>query len=227
MYTLYIANKIYSSWSLRPWVLMRTLSIAFEEKIFPFATGSNRDAYRVFSPSGRVPCLHHGEMVIWDSMAIAEYLAEQHPGIWPDDRVARTWARSATAEMHSGFAALRQQCPMHCGFRIALNPVTPALQQDIERVDALWREGLQRFGGPFLAGAAFTAVDAFFAPVVFRVQSYGLPLSETALAYAQRILALKAMREWETAALLEPWREPDHEQQALDAGSVLADLRTQ
>ena len=174
MYTLYIANKNYSSWSLRPWVLMRALAIAFAENITPFNGSAQGEAFRTFSPSGKVPCLQDGAQIIWDSQAITEYLAERHQGVWPEDPNARAWARCAVAEMHSGFTALREQCSMNCGLRIRLNEIAPALQSDVERIDALWREGLQRFGGPFLAGAQFTAADAFYAPVAFRVQTYGL-----------------------------------------------------
>lgn len=225
MYTLYIANKNYSSWSLRPWVLMRELAIPFEERLVPFESGSNWEAFRKFSPSGKVPCLHDNGVVVWDSFAVAEYLAERHAGVWPVDSAARAWARSAAAEMHSGFAVLRQQCPMHCGFRIELKAPSPALRSDFDRLSELWEEGLRRFGGPFLAGRAFSAVDAFYAPVAFRVQTYGVALSDNATAYARRLLAFDSMRAWETAALAEPWREPGHEQDALAAGELLEDRR--
>ena len=227
MYTLYIANKNYSSWSLRPWVLMRELSIPFEENLVPFETNANADgqAFSVFSPTAKVPCLHDDAIVVWDSLAITEYLAERHIGVWPEDPFARAWARSASAEMHSGFSALREQCSMHVGFRIRLSQVSPLLQQDIDRIDALWCEGLRRFGGPFLAGSTFTAVDAFFAPVAFRVQTYSLALSEQASAYASRLLDLESMRSWEAAALKEPWRERAHEESALNSGVLLADHR--
>ncbi len=225
MYTLYIANKNYSSWSLRPWVLMRELSIPFEEKLFPFEGNARGEAFHAFSPTGKVPCLHDGDLVVWDSLAIVEYLAERENGVWPEASIARAWARSASAEMHSGFAALRDQCSMHCGFRIRLHDMSPELQQDIDRIDVIWREGLQRFGGPFLAGDKFTAVDAFYALVAFRVQTYGLALSEEAVNYAKRLLALDSMRNWEVAALQEPWREAAHEESALRAGVLLADHR--
>jgi glutathione S-transferase len=172
-----------------------------------------------------VPCLHHDELVVWDSLAIAEYLAEHHNGIWPEDPKARAFARAAAAEMHSGFSALRQDCAMNCGLRIQLSHISPDLQRDIDRIDELWREGLHRFGGPFLCGAKFTAVDAFFAPVAFRVNTYSIPLSEPALGYANRLLALDSMRDWEAAALQEPWRELAHEQESLHAGPLLADYR--
>jgi glutathione S-transferase len=127
--------------------------------------------------------------------------------------------------MHGGFSALRNICSMSCGIRVRLHEVSPALAQDVARIDELWSEGLARFGGPFLAGAAFTAADAFFAPVAFRVQSYGLVLSDPAAAYARRLLALPAMREWYDAALRETRREPGHEAEVLAAGTVIEDLR--
>ncbi|MBZ6076342.1 glutathione S-transferase family protein [Microvirga puerhi] len=225
MYELFIGNKNYSSWSLRPWVLMRECGIPFEERIMPFPEGGSYDTFRNFSPTGKVPCLKDGETVVWDSLGIAEYLAERHRRVWPEDAQARAWARCAAAEMHSGFTALRSACPMSCGIRVRPNPMTDALKQDIARISELWNEGLSRFGGPFLAGANFTAVDAFFAPVAFRVQSYGLQLGGQAMAYVARLLALPAMRSWYEAGLAETWREPDHEREAAEAGTLLQDLR--
>ena len=228
MYTLYIANKNYSSWSLRPWVLLTQLGIPFEEKLAPFrgGTSSSWDAFRDFSPTGKVPCLHDGDTVVWDSMSIAEYLAERHAGVWPADARARAWARSAAAEMHAGFQELRSQCPMNCGIRLELHAISPALSRDLARVQELWREGLDRFGGPYLAGDAFTAADAFYAPVAFRMQSYSLPIDGTSQAYVQRILALPSMRRWYESALQETWRDPDHEEETLRQGNLLQDLRT-
>jgi glutathione S-transferase len=226
MTTLYIANKNYSSWSLRPWVLMRELNIPFEEQTRPLAEGSCWDTYRSFSPNGCVPCLHDGDRVVWESLAIVEYLAEQHGGIWPEDIEARTWARCAAAEMHAGFSSLRNDCPMSCGVRVQLNSISPALQHDLNRIDELWTEGLQRFGGPFLAGEAFCAVDAFFAPVAFRIQTFGLHLGDMANGYAQRLLDLETMRDWYAAALRETWRELNHDREILEAGVVTEDFRT-
>ena len=226
MYELYIGNRNYSSWSLRPWALMRALSIPFVEHVMPFDPGTSWSKFRAFSPSGKVPCLVDGTSVVWDSMAIAEYLAERHAGVWPRDPLARAWARSAAAEMHAGFAALRQRCSMNCGVRVRLAGIPPALQRDLDRVDELWSEGLRRFGGPFLAGPAFTAVDAFYAPVAFRVRTYGLQLSEGSAAYARRLLALPAMREWDAAALAEPWRDEEHEVEAMQDATLIEDLRT-
>jgi len=225
MTTLYIANKNYSSWSLRPWVLMRTLGIPFEEEIRPLVEGSCWNAYREFSPNGRVPCLHDGDTIIWESLAIVEYLAEHHPGVWPEDIKARAWARCAAAEMHAGFTTLRNDCPMSCGVRAKLASISSALQQDLDRIDELWNEGLDRFGGPFLAGNAFCAVDAFFAPVAFRIQTFDLQLGEAASAYTQRLLDLEPMRDWYDAALQETWRETAHDQEISSTGTVIADLR--
>lgn len=225
MYTLFIANKNYSSWSLRPWVLMQALAIPFEESLSPLNSATNREKYKSFSPSALVPCLHDGDIVVWESLAIVEYLAEQNSGVWPEDRVARAWARSASAEMHAGFNALRQDCSMNCGVRVKLNRISPALQQNIERLNELWSEGLTRFGGPFLAGDKFTAVDAFFAPVAFRIQTYALPVSGQSLSYVQNLLALEPMQKWEAAALQEVWRDEDHEQEIFSAGTLVRDLR--
>lgn len=226
MYQLYIANKNYSSWSLRPWVLMRERGIGFDERLVVFADPqSNWQAFRRFSPTGRVPCLIDGATTVWDSLAIAEYLAERHERVWPADPAARAWARCAAAEMHSGFGMLRDRCSMNCGIRVRLKDFPATLQRDVERVDELWNEGLTRFGGPFLAGSTFGAVDAFFAPVVFRAQSYGLPLTDGAPGYVQRMLALPSMRDWYAAALQEPWREVAHEEEARAFGEVIEDLR--
>jgi glutathione S-transferase len=226
MYQLFIGNKNYSSWSLRPWLLMRALEIPFEEHLVPFAEHSSWTKFRDFSPNGLVPCLHDGSTVVWDSLAIAEFLAERHPGVWPEDAAARAWARCASAEMHSGYSALRNQCPMSCGVRVTLNEIGTALERDIARIDELWRDGLDRFGGTYLAGTAFTAVDAFFAPIAFRAQTYGLPLGDTAQQYADRILEHPAMQDWYTAGLAEPWREADHERDVAACGAVTADHRT-
>jgi glutathione S-transferase len=225
MYTLYIGNKNYSSWSLRPWVLMRELNIPFEEKLVPFNTGSSFDKFRSFSPTGRVPCLVDSAQTVWDSLAIAEYLAERHDGVWPHGAQARAWARCATAEMHSGFAILREYCAMNCGIRVKLHAMPPSLVADIARLNELWLDGLARFGGPFLAGSRFTAVDAFFAPVAFRHLTYAFTLDADTAAYAQRLRDLPSMRAWYEAALKERWREPDHEEGAQGYGVWTADLR--
>jgi glutathione S-transferase len=224
MYTLYITNKNYSSWSLRPWVLMQAKEIAFTEELIPFPEHARWETFRSFAPNGKVPCLHHNDLIVWDSLAIAEYLAEQHSGIWPTDPTARAWARSVTAEMHSGFNAIRQQCGMNCGLRIQLHQITPELQKDLVRLNEIWAEGLDRFGGPFLTGSEFTAVDAFFCPIAFRAQTYNLHLHRP---YIQQLLSLKSMQAWEAAALQETWRDPEHERENLAAGVVLLDARNE
>ena len=224
MYELYIANKNYSSWSLRPWVLMREAGIEFEEHLLPFGAPAWED-FRKLSPSGKVPCLVDGATIVWDSLAIAEYLAERHPGVWPQDAEARAFARCAAAEMHSGFMELRNRCSMSCGVRLRLKEMPAALKRDIARLETLWSDGLARFGGPFLAASSFTAVDAFFAPVAYRVQSYGLELCPPAAAYVQRLLQLPAMRRWYAAALAENFRDAPHEAEILEMATVIEDLR--
>ena len=224
---LHIANKNYSSWSLRTWSLMKTLNLPFEESVHPFPMGGGPCGFETFSPSGKVPLLEDGEHTVWDTLAIAEYLAEQHPSVWPADTKARAWARSAAAEMHSGFGQLRKTCPMSCGVRVTLHqPLPSGLLIDLQRLQTLWTQGLHSFGGPFLAGNQFTAVDAFFCPVAFRVQTYGLPLSEACQAYVDNLLALPAMQAWYQAALKEPWIEPAHDADVLAFGALLQDHRT-
>ncbi len=225
MYQLFIADKNYSSWSLRPWLLLTELGIAFTEQHSRFDGPDNRQKFRSFAPNGKVPCLHHDGEVIWESLAIVEYLAERHAGVWPSDAKARAFARCAASEMHAGFTTLRSTCPMSVGIRVKLNQIGPALQADLDRLCELWQQGLNRFGGPFLAGNTFTAVDAFFAPVAFRVQSYGLPLAAPAQAYVELLLSLPGMLAWQQAALADPYREASHEAEPLRHGILTADLR--
>jgi glutathione S-transferase len=221
MYTLYIANKNYSSWSLRPWLLMRELGIGFEERLVPFSEGN----FRSFSPSGKVPCLVDGGRAVWDSLSICEYLGERHAGVWPADADARAWARSAAAEMHSGFLELRTRCNMNLGLRIQIQDIPEPLANDIARIEEIWQQGLGSFGGPFLAGPAFSAVDAFFAPVAWRFLTYGVALSDASIGYAERLRGLEPMRAWYAAALAEPWREARHEDASLATGRLIEDLR--
>ena len=225
MYELHIGNKNYSSWSLRPWLLLTALAIPFHERQHYFA--SDNSAFRAFSPTALVPALVDGDLTVWDSLAIAEYAAETYPRVWPEARAARAWARSAAAEMHSGFATLRAACSMSVGIRVKLHDTPPALLRDLARIDALWSDGLTRFGGPFLAGGAFTAADAFFAPVVFRIQTYGLgfDLGPAARAYVERMLALPAMQTWYEAGLAETARDEPHEAEIRQTGEVIADFR--
>ncbi len=226
MYQLYIANKNYSSWSLRPWVLMKTLGIEFEECLEGFESADNFDKFRKFSPSGTVPCLQDGQTTVWDSLAIVEYLAETHEGVWPRDRQARTFARCATAEMHSSFSSLRNICPMNCAITVEMNEISAGLQRDLDRIGELWVTGVESFGGPYLAGETFTAVDAFFCPVAFRVRSYQLPLPSVAQTYCERLLNLPAMQAWDKAGVNESWREEAHEEEAAAAGKIIRDRRS-
>lgn len=203
MYQLHIAEKHISSWSLRAWLLLRVLGIPFTETLHRYQTdlAAQRRAWASFSPTAKVPVLVDGDTVVWDSLAIAEYVAESCPEVWPQDKVARAWARSAAAEMHSGFGRLRSMC----SFRLdetAKPVVDTELQTELMRLDALWQQGLQRFGGPFLAGAAFSVVDAFYAPVAVRLQSYQLidDLHGAAADYACHLLALPAMQQWQAEA---------------------------
>jgi glutathione S-transferase len=225
VYELVIANKNYSSWSMRPWVLMRALQIAFTERLLPFHGNTGAGDFRNFSPSGRVPCLIDGALKVWDSLAIAEYLAERHADAWPRDPAVRAWARSASAEMHSGFHALRNECSMSVGLRVRLHRISDPLQADLSRLAELWKTGLDMHGGPWLAGNRFTIVDAFYAPVATRLQTYGLVLPPPAAHYAQRLLDFAAVKEWVNAGIAEPWRDAAHESEVLAHGEVIQDLR--
>jgi glutathione S-transferase len=204
---------------------MHELGIEFAEHLIPFGDAPRWDAFRKISPSGKVPCLVDGKSVVWDSLAIAEYLSERHGEVWPRDPGARAWARSAAAEMHSGFAELRNRCSMSCGVRARLKERPPALERDLERLQALFGDGLSRFGGTFLAGDRFSAVDAFFAPVAFRVQTYGLPLDAVAAAYLERLLSLPSMKAWYAAGIQEMFRDLPHEQEIAQMAAVTQDLR--
>lgn len=224
-YTLVTANRNYSSWSLRPWLLMKALGIGFTDRIEPFAAAENFEAFRACSPTGQVPVLFNGERTVWDSLGIALYLAERHPGVWPEDEAARAWAMCAVTEMHGGFGALRSERTMNVGVRVRANPPSPRLERDVARLTELWGEGLSRFGGPWLAGERFSAVDAFYAPVAFRVRTYGVDVGVAGAAWVETVLAHPAMREWEAQALAETWREVGHEAELAECGVVVADYR--
>lgn len=218
---LCIGNKNYSSWSMRPWVLMTQLGLAFEEVNWRFDSFEPGSAFKqaalALNPVGKVPVLvdtqvrdDSGEaLVVWDSLAMVEYLAERFPDapVWPRDPARRARARSLCAEMHSGFAALRQHCPMNIeadlpevGALIWRDQA--AVRADVARIDAAWCEALAASGGPMLMGE-FSAVDAFFGPVVMRLRTYHLPVSKTAEAYMQRVLALSSVQAWVQAARAE------------------------
>ncbi len=201
---LVIGNKNYSSWSLRPWLAMREAGIAFEELRIPMFEADSRAAMLRLSPTGKVPCLVDGSHAIWDSLAIIEYLAESHPGLWPTDRLARATARSVSAEMHSGFAQLRTHMGMNIRKRYPGRGRTPEVLAEIERVFALWTDCRARYGagGPFLFGS-FCAADAMYAPVVLRFETYAVDLPPVCRAYADAVLARPALREWIAAAAAE------------------------
>lgn len=199
---LVIANKNYSSWSLRPWLLLKHFGIPFEEIMIWLGQDDTAQQILRYSPSGRIPCLvePHGQ-AIWDSLAIAETLAErfpQHP-LWPRDAAARAHARSVSAEMHAGFGALRNQMPMKIRALLPGHGATPEVLAEIARIDALWNDCLKQYGGPFLFGE-FSIADAMFAPVVMRFNTYRPALSPAVAAYAAHLTALPALQEWIAAA---------------------------
>jgi glutathione S-transferase len=211
---LVIGSKNYSSWSLRPWLVLHAFGIAFDEILLPLDVPEFYARIRDYSPTGRVPVLQDGDVRVWDSLAIAEYANERwlDGRGWPADMAARALARSISAEMHSGFAALRNELPMNCRKRVKNHPASKDAQADIARVKAIWREARARFGkdGPFLFGA-FGIADAMYAPVVLRFESYDVALDPVERAYADAILALPALRDWLAATVNEPLA-PLHEQ---------------
>ena len=207
--TLVIGNKNYSSWSLRPWLLLREAGVGFDEVRLPLDTAEFRDGIGRWSPTRRVPVLRDGDLVVWDSLAICEYASERWlaGGGWPADPEARAVARSAAAEMHSGYAALRAQLPMNVRRQPDGRHWDEDAQRDIDRVQALWRELRTRFGGDgdFLCGD-FGIVDAMFAPVCVRFRGYGVRTDDTAGAFMDAIFGLPAMREWIASARAEAER---------------------
>jgi glutathione S-transferase len=225
-YTLITANRNYSSWSLRPWLLMKALGLSFEDRLEPFLKPNNYADFRAFSPTGQVPVLQHEGRTIYDSLGITLYLADRHPAVWPEDADARAWAQCAVVEMHSGFSALRNDCTMNVGVRVRPKPMSDALKANVARITELWAGGLSRFGGPYLAGPQFSAADAFFAPVAFRVRTYGLDVGASGQAWVDHILAHPAMQQWEAEALAESWREVSHEEELRACGDIIADYRT-
>ncbi|WP_108398587.1 glutathione S-transferase family protein [Devosia submarina] len=203
---LLIGNRNYSSWSLRPWLVLQHFEIPFEDEVLQLAGEGFRDVLAQRSPTGRVPVLIDGDLVVPETLAIIEYLADKFPdkAIWPDDIRDRALARAAATEMHAGFSGLRSHAPMnlrssHPG-KVALDTVA----RDLQRLEALWGGLLQKSGGPFLFGA-LTAADAMFAPVATRIRTYALPVSDTAAAYVEAIYAVPAFQSWLAMALKEPW----------------------
>jgi glutathione S-transferase len=204
--TLIIGNRNYSSWSLRPWLLLRHLALEFDEQQILLDQPDSEQRLRAANPAGRVPALRHGPLLVWDSLAICEYLCELAGRGLPADRAARALARSVSAEMHSGFQALRTQWPLNARATGRRTPGTPALEQDIARIDAIWCECRNRFGaqGPWLFGE-FSVADAMYAPVVLRFRTYGAEVSALAQQYALTVLADAPLQEWLAAAAAEPW----------------------
>jgi glutathione S-transferase len=219
---LYIGNKNYSSWSMRPWVLMRQTGIEFEEVPMRFdgfePESQFKRALAKVTPAGRVPVLVDGDLVVWDTLAIAEYLAETRPtlGLWPRSGHARARARSVCAEMHSGFGALREHYPMNIESRLPeigqrVLETRPEVRSDLDRIVQMWGELLRVHGGPMLFGD-FSIADAYFAPVCMRFRTYAPPLPEPVAAYVERVAALPAVKAWIDGALAErdfrPFEEP-------------------
>jgi glutathione S-transferase len=213
MLKLYVGNKNYSSWSMRPWVLLKQAGIPFDSVAVRFDAFTPESTFKQtvlkLNPAGRVPVLVDGDLVVWDTLAIAEYVAELHPDehLWPQERAARARARSVCAEMHSGFSALRGNCPMNIEASLPEAGALiwrdkPAVRDDVNRLVAMWTELLQQHGGPLLFGE-FTIADACFAPVCTRFRTYALPVSAAITAYVDRVSALPGVRAWIDAALAE------------------------
>lgn len=202
--TLVVGSKTFSSWSLRPWLLLKQANIPFKEVVIALNQVSTREQIRQYSPSGRVPVLLHGDVRIWDSLAICEYVNDLHPDkeLWPTRLADRALARSVSAEMHSGFAAMRQQLSMNVNKRFPTPALTDDTQNDLKRVFELWNECFARSGGPFLFGK-FSIADAMYAPVTTRMTTYSIPLAGTIEKYVQMMAALPAMQEWVKAAKTE------------------------
>lgn len=209
---LYIGNKNYSSWSFRPWLAMRAARIDFEEVLIPFDDDAGNPKFREFSPTGKVPVLVDGELTLWESLSILEYLAEKYAdsALWPKEPRARAVARSAAAEMHGAFSALRAECPMNMRRAPAAITVSDGVRRDVERIERLWASCLERSGGPFLFGG-FSNADAMYAPVVNRLEIYRLSDHPAVLAYRGAMQGLDAWREWNDAARAEPWTVPADE----------------
>lgn len=202
--TLVIGTKSFSSWSLRPWLAAKMAGAEFDEVLIALRQPETKAEILKHSPSGKVPCLVHGGLAVWDSLAICEYLAELHPTLWPEGREARAVARSVSAEMHSGFPNLRNVCSMDIGALTPLAEVPPEVQAEVDRIQALWTDCRARFGakagGPFLFGR-FSIADAMYAPVVSRFTTFAIKMDSVSQAYCDAIWSLPAMQEWKQAAV--------------------------
>ena len=211
---LIIGNKNYSSWSFRPWLAMKVGGIVFEETLISLDAPDFKARVTALSEAGKVPVLLDGSTLVWESLAILEYLAEKFPAatLWPVDLMARAHARAVAAEMHAGFQALRRDLPMNVRRPVKVRQLDAAAAADAARIDAIWQDCRGRFGvaGPFLYGA-FGAADAMYAPVVWRFHTYGVAVSAVARAYMSALMALPAWSEWRVAARKEPWVLPHDE----------------
>ncbi len=213
---LVIGNKNYSSWSFRPWIAMKALGIPFEEILVPFGSPLGNPEFKqrlaAYTPAGLVPVLIDGETHVWETLAILEYLAEKYPdkGLWPKDAKLRAQARVLASEMHAGFGALRGECPMNIRRPVRARELSAAAQGNVARIDAMWTDCRARHGGPFLFGK-FCAADAMYAPVVARLNTYGIKVGREALGYMEAMMALPAWAEWRAAALQETWIVPEDE----------------
>ncbi|NBV17224.1 glutathione S-transferase family protein [Janthinobacterium sp.] len=216
--TLIIGNKNYSSWSMRPWVAMTAFGIPFQEVRVLLDQRDTATKIAAYSACGRVPVLLAGEMTIWDSLAICEYLAEQFPDkhLWPQDVAARAMARCVCAEMHSGFAGLRTDMSMNIKANLPGRGRTPAAQADIGRISEIWEECLSRFGHHQFLFGDFSIADAYFAPVVMRFRTYGVSLAPALNAYCERVQAHPAVARWITEALAETETAPKHDAELPD-----------
>jgi glutathione S-transferase len=212
--TIAIGNKNYSSWSLRSWLALEHVGAPYREVVIPLGRPETRALIAQHTPSGRVPALRHDDVTVWDSLAINEHLAEAFPDarLWPEDRAARACARAVSAEMHSGFSALRATMPMNVKSRFPGYGRTPGSLRDIERIRTLWSDCRTRFGqgGPYLFGR-FSVADAMYAPVVFRFRTYGVSLDAVQKAYLDAMLAHPGMQKWARAAEAEEWTIEDDE----------------
>jgi glutathione S-transferase len=203
---LIIGNKNYSSWSFRPWIGMKATGIAFEETVISLEAKDFKARVTALSGAGRVPVLLDGDVRVWETIAILEYLAEKFPAarLWPETMAARAHARAVAAEMHSGFQPLRRQLPMNMWRPVKARALDAEAAANVTRIDAIFSECLAKSGGPFLFGA-FGAADAMFVPVVARFHTYAVEVSAPARSYMNEVMALPAWREWRAAALREPW----------------------
>jgi glutathione S-transferase len=212
--TLVIGNKNYSSWSMRPWLAMKVTGIAFDEVVISLDAPDFKQRLSKISGTGKVPALVGGNVAVWESLAILEYLAETFPqaGLWPADAQARAHARAIASEMHAGFVPLRRHCPMNIWRPVKRRELTPDVSANVRRIDAMWTDCRMRFGGggPFLFGK-FSAADAMYAPVVSRFHTYAVDVGPAAAAYMDAVMALPAWAEWTTAAIKEPWVLPADE----------------